>query len=416
MAGNALAILDQQRPQLPAHAQQFFDENKNVQDRITVPSLSYEGKTWSIALDGNKTKLVKRDNDGDEVPVGVMRVVILDYAKRRGRAYYEGAYDPAKPGLPACWSTDGYVPDDDVKEKQSPKCETCPMAAKGSKVTDQGKAATACSQHRMVAVVPSNKIDFTPLRLKLAITSDYDGQSAAHEAEGWFAFSNFTDMLRSKQVQHTGMISTKMKFDANTAYPKVLFSVDRWLEPAELEKVIKIAREPAVTSLLDGSWTPDGINGKPRGGGSPEATGDQPDEPAANAKTTTAAKQQAKETKPKETKAEGSTPEQIEAKRVADEKAAAKAEKATKAKAAAEEAARLAKEAEEDDEDANVVLPDAAAASAVAAKAEPKVETKKVEPKAEAKAATKDQPKASEQPSTAVPSDVADLLADWGGE
>jgi hypothetical protein len=149
-----------------------------------------------------KTKLEKRDSDGEVVPVSVMKVVILDYAKRRGRTYYEGAYDPDKESAPICWSDDGITPDatvpDEVKTKTSFKCDTCPLAAKGSKVTDQGKAIAACSQHRMLAVVPANKLDFTPLRLKIAITSDWDKQSPDAEAQGWYAFSNYTDYLKAK--------------------------------------------------------------------------------------------------------------------------------------------------------------------------------------------------------------------------
>ena len=72
-----------------------------------------EGEQWTIAIDGNKTTLM-RVVDGDQVPVNIMKVVILDYAKRRGRAYYEGAYDPANESAPVSWSDDGLAPDETV--------------------------------------------------------------------------------------------------------------------------------------------------------------------------------------------------------------------------------------------------------------------------------------------------------------
>ena len=135
------------------------------------------------------------------------------------------------------------------------------MSIKGSKVTEQGKAVTACSEHRMLAVVPASKLDFTPLRLKLAITSDYDGRSPDHEAQGWFAFQGFLDIMRARRVAHTAQLVVKMKFDPNTAWPKVMFSPDRFLTEAEVKTLLPVIKTPEVTSLLDGSWTPAGIDG-----------------------------------------------------------------------------------------------------------------------------------------------------------
>ena len=258
----ALTMFDNLSSGVPAHVANFFDaEESNIADKATVPSLTIEGKIWGISIDGNKTKLLRRNSDGDEEPVSTMRVVILDYAKRRGRAYYEGEYDPAKIGKPVCWSDDGIAPDKSVSEPQASKCESCPLAVKGSKVSAQGKAVTACSQHRMLAVVPSNKLDFTPLRLKIAMTSDFDKQSPDHEAQGWFAFSNYTDFIKSKGVNHSAALVTKMKFDPNAAYPKILFSPDRWLEPNELAQVASVIKSEEVQKLLGGTFTPNGADG-----------------------------------------------------------------------------------------------------------------------------------------------------------
>jgi hypothetical protein len=247
---------------VPAHAQALF-EDSNIADKQTVPSLGYEGKVWSVALDGKKTRLTKRNADGDEEPVSVMKVVVLDYAKRRGRTYYEGGYNPDKPAAPLCWSDDGIAPDASVAQKQSPTCEGCPWSIKGSRTTDTGVQTTACSQHRMLAVVPANKLDFTPLRLKIAITSDYDKLSPDQAAQGWHAFQAYTEMLTNNGVKHTAALVTKMKFDSKTAYPKIFFAADRWLDEAEVEQVIPLTKNPDVQKLLGGSWTPAGVDGVP---------------------------------------------------------------------------------------------------------------------------------------------------------
>lgn len=258
---NALTIFDSPQLAVPEHLRDTFGDEKNIAERTSVPSLSYEGKVWTISKDGEKTKLMKRDADGDEVPMAVMRVAVLDYAKRRGRAYYPGTYDPGKASAPECWSEDGIKPHPSVAEPKCGTCDGCPMAVKGSKVTDSGKAVTACSQHRMVVVAPIAKLDM-PLRMKLAITSDWDKNSPELEKEGWFAFNNYTDFLRAKGINHTATVVTKMRFDPNVAYPKVMFSPDRWLNEDEAAVVKPLLKSEEVANLLGGTWTPAGVDGK----------------------------------------------------------------------------------------------------------------------------------------------------------
>lgn len=262
--GTAITILDQGPPELPAELVAQLDDGSNLPERLTVPSLSYSGKVWAISLNGEMTKIEGKNSDGDLVPLPVMRVIILDWAKNRGRAYYAQAYDPAKTAMPDCWSDDGVQPSAYVKGPQNDVCKTCPMAAKGSKVTDSGKETTACSLHRMIAVVPSAKpFDFPPLRLKLAVTSDFDSQSPQHEAAGWFSFRPFTDQLKARGVKHTAQLITKMKFDPNVAFPKVLFSVDKWTPPDVLSKLMPTILSEDVKNLISGSWTPNGVDGVP---------------------------------------------------------------------------------------------------------------------------------------------------------
>lgn len=264
---NELTIFDQGKSALPAHVAKLFREESNIPERMTVPTLSYEGKVWTIGLDSNKTKLMQKNSEGDEEPVATMRVVILDYAKQRGRAYYEGAYDPAKIAAPACWSDDGVTPSASLTSPKSAKCADCPMAIKGSKITEQGKGISACSQHRMVAVVPAStkpnadRLSFAALRMKLAITSLWDKTSEELIAQNWRAFDNYTDFMRANGVQHTAALVTKMRFDPNVAYPKVIFSPDRWLSAEELAVIAPRLKGDEVSTLLAGTWTPAGIDG-----------------------------------------------------------------------------------------------------------------------------------------------------------
>lgn len=259
--GTQVANFEQGMPALPADLAQYFADHENIKPKATVPSLSYTGKTWSVTINGETKKLMGRNAEGDEVPLQIMRVVILGYNERRGRAYYEGAYDPAKVSLPKCWSTDGFKPDAAVKDKQAPSCDKCPWSVKGSKQTDAGTDTTACAQHRMLALVPSNRLDFEILRLKIAITSDFDGRSPDHEAQGWYSFSKYTEMLRANGCVHSALISTKIKFDPNTAYPKLLFAKDEWLDEDRIRTVFGRLQDDTVKKLLDNTFTPNGADG-----------------------------------------------------------------------------------------------------------------------------------------------------------
>jgi len=277
--GNDLSIFDANSMQAPAHIASAFDGESNIERRQSVPSLSYEGKVWTVSIDGEKQRLTRQNEDGDEEPLAVMRVVILDAAPSRGRTYYEGAYDPDNISAPACWSVDGKVPHPSIEQPQHHNCAECPMAAKGSKITEQGKPVAACAQHRMLAVVPAGRIDSTPLRLKIAITSDYDKQSPDEQAKGWYAFSNFKDFLLSRGIQHTAQIVTKIKFDQSVAYPKLFFSPDRWLDEAEVGKVKPLLNAPEVTSLLGDAFTPAGADGKPTGEAAAKPAAEKEPEP-----------------------------------------------------------------------------------------------------------------------------------------
>jgi hypothetical protein len=351
--------------QAGAVPEDFLGES-NIVDRISVPSLSYEGKVWTIVLNGEKKRLERKNADGDMEPVSIMRVIILDYAKNDGRAFYEGTYDPKKPGKPTCWSDDGNAPDASIQEPQSSRCNTCPQSVKGSKITDNGVETTACSRHRMIVVVPASDPSFPPLRLKLAATSIYGDK----DQKDWFAFNNYVNFLRSKGVTHTARVATKMKFDA-TPYPKVLFSAHDWVAGDDIQKVKDVWASPEVKSLIDGTWTPDGVNGQ-RKLSSPK---DEPADEDASTKATEA--KAAAEAKAAEDKAIAAA-------------AKAKAEKAEKAEKA--KAAKAAKDAEE-----KAAAEKAAAEEAAAKKA----------------AAPKEAPA---EDADDIPDDVKDLLTEWGSE
>ena len=385
---NALAIFDN-KANLPGYLNDFFEEEGgNIVERGSVPSLGIEGKVWAVALNGEKTKLIRTNEDGDEVPVPVIRGVILAYSPERARNYYEGGYDPATPTPPKCWSNDGVKPDASIAEPINSVCAKCPMSIKGSRVNEQGKEVIACAQHRMLAVLPMFKkgvLNDQALRLKLSITSLFDGQSPDLEKEGWFAFENLLKFLRSKGVKHTAGIIVKMKFDPNVAYPKVIFSPEAMLPQELLEAVKPMLKDEAVLGLIEGKWTPAGTDGKPV---------DEPAEPAEDKAAKAAEEAKAKAEAAKAAKAAAAAKKKAEA-----EAAAA---------AAAEAAAKAAAVAAEDDEDIEVDLTPAKPQST-----KEKLTEKQLAGTKGTKAAAEKEAKAETKADPAGKPDVGALLDEW---
>ncbi len=253
---NVIPFLGGTQVAIPSHVAALFgDTDSNIVQRQPIPMLRFKGKVWRISKDGEETALMRKNDDGDEVPVPVMSLVVLDQNPDRSRAYYEGAYDPEKDAAPVCWSPDGKVPASDVKEPCSASCATCPNAAKGSKITDNGKAVAACSTFKNLAVVPAADLGFTPLRLRLPITSVYDADNADQESKGWFAWDQYVKFLSARGVTHTATIVTRVKFDPNPdiAYPKLLFSAKDWVDADGLAKVKSILadKKDDIAKLTD---------------------------------------------------------------------------------------------------------------------------------------------------------------------
>lgn len=256
MAKNELSIFNPD--QVPDHIRKYQETvETNITNVPRADTLTYKGKVWSVSVGGNKQVLMKKNEDGDEEPRAIIPVVVLGYAKRRGRSYYDGGFAEGSTSAPKCWSPDGIKPSDQSEEKQSDKCATCPMAAKGSKVTEDQRETKACQEHKFVAVQLYRKWDMPPLRLRLAITSLYDAKNKAQEEKGYFAFDQYCEMLRARGVKHTAEVVTRLKFDPNVAYPKVLFNASAWVGEEELEAVSEIAHSDAIQALVNPDFAND---------------------------------------------------------------------------------------------------------------------------------------------------------------
>lgn len=265
MSSNPTAIGFLNNTEVPAHLAELFGEG-NIAPRQTINQLSYKGRTWRRIVDGQETQLTRLDKDsGDTVGIPIVNLVILDYNKNRSRSYYEGGYDDGANKKPSCASMDGVTPDAMFNAPYAPTCASCPYAVKGSEMTPQGKAVTACKPNKRVAVVPSQAIaTHPPMLLRMAQTSVWDKDT---EGTGWMAFDQLLDVLRARGIKHTAGIEIKAKFDLNVAYPKLLFAPSRWLTHAEAlaAKQASVDHAEAIQKILNGRADQDGLMGAAAG-------------------------------------------------------------------------------------------------------------------------------------------------------
>ena len=248
--------------QMPAHVAAAFAAESNIKEKISIPTLSIAGKKFSMKIGGESTILTKVDAEtGEKINLSFVNVVVIDQNPNRSRTFFAKEYVSGENQAPECYSSDGKKPDADVKTPCAATCAACPNSVKGSRIRN-GKEGYACESKKRLAVWPSAMLsnpalNLPPMQLILPITSVWDKENKQNDAEGWFAWDNYVDMLRGMGVTHTGQIITRIKFD-NTEHPKLLFKAVRWLDDAEhaqfheIDKIKSIMGTDDVKKLLHG--------------------------------------------------------------------------------------------------------------------------------------------------------------------
>jgi len=236
---------------LPSYIEEVATElTDNMAVADSTPKLTISGKVWKVVVGGVEKPLLKKDEDGEEIPAPTVRVIILNQLANRSRTYYEGTYVPGANTAPTCHSIDGVKPDESVAEPQSPSCSTCEWAVKGSKITEDGKAVAACSTNKRICVVPAASPDFSALLLKLPVTSLWE-EKGEEEAKGWFAYDAYIKFLKGNNVTNTIMVETLMKFDSKVDHPKILFKHAGFPSQEVFKKLVKRGESEEVKSVLD---------------------------------------------------------------------------------------------------------------------------------------------------------------------
>lgn len=199
--------------------------------------MSYRGKVWRLKWSGEEQDLMREDGDG---PRHSIEVVIVKANPAISKIFYRDGYEPGQNSPPDCWSSNGIAPDASVVNKVNPTCGNCPMNAWGSRQTDAGKPAKACSDSRRTAIVPLNDMDNDlyggPMLLRIPPASLKDLKA-------------YGDLLGSYNFPYYAA-ATRIAFNAEEAFPKFEFTALRPLTEDEAAKVIELRNDKRVSTVL----------------------------------------------------------------------------------------------------------------------------------------------------------------------
>jgi hypothetical protein len=175
--------------------------------------MSYRGKVWRVTYGGETKSLLKSDGD----PVPSIRVILLGANKNLSRIYYKKRYEDGDNEAPDCMSNNGQAPDPGAPKPQSSLCATCPQNQFGSRISDSGKQTKACAESRRMAVVPADDPENEAMGGPMLLRAP--GMTARGPLKA------YGKLLSDNRLPMHAVV-TKVGFDPESAYPKLLFSID----------------------------------------------------------------------------------------------------------------------------------------------------------------------------------------------
>ena len=224
---------------LPAYLKNIArdDITKSMLGSGGVPKISIKGSVFRKIVGGEE---VMKNEDR------AMNMVILSSAPTEYRMFYAGTFKEGENKGPACWSSDGVSPDEVVTDPQSPNCATCPQNIKGS---GQGESR-ACRFSRWLAVALENDLEGDVLQLVLP------SQSVFGKGEkGKLPLRQYAKFLDANNLPITTVV-TEMRFDTDSATPKLTFKPIRPLDEAEYLMCRDRAQTPDAVDAITMRFTP----------------------------------------------------------------------------------------------------------------------------------------------------------------
>lgn len=225
---------------LPAHLRGELDETTKAlmgggaSGGTNVKRISIKGSVFRMMVEG---KEVAKNEDR------AMNVIIVGASQYNSRHYYEGTFTEGQAGkLPDCFSDDGIKPSPRATSKQCETCKDCPQNIAGSAAGST--TARACKFSRRLAVILENDQQGDVFQLTLP------AQSIFGKAEGGkMPLEAYVRLLGSNNVSVTSVV-TEMRFDTDSATPKLTFKAVRYLEADEFANAQAKGKTPEAKTAI----------------------------------------------------------------------------------------------------------------------------------------------------------------------
>lgn len=225
------AVVANQMAQLPAHlqgqvGQEEFDEFAGGVTS-SFPIITYRGRVWRMKKGGEEVIYLNEQNEA----VQSIEVVFLKSNPMPSKIHYEDKYTEGDSGPPRCWSAGGIKPDANVQNPIHPVCATCPMNVWGSKVTDAGKPARACSDVRRTAVAFAWQL--AEVQAGTRSPTDVEVFLLRVPPASLNPLKDYAEQTLKPKGIAPYMLVTRIGFDNEVAYPKLTFKAFRFLDDQE---------------------------------------------------------------------------------------------------------------------------------------------------------------------------------------
>lgn len=197
-----------------------------------VKRISIKGGVWRMMVNGKE--IAKNEERS-------MNVVIVAAAPKVSRTFYLKQFsEGGDVTAPDCWSADGDVPDSKAANPQAKRCVDCPQNVKGS---GQGESR-ACRYSQRLALALANDIKGDVFQLTLPAASIF-----GEGAPGKWPLQTYAKMIGSKGIPITAVV-TEMRFDTDSATPKLTFKPVRVLESDEHRIAIEQGKSDAAQRAI----------------------------------------------------------------------------------------------------------------------------------------------------------------------
>ncbi len=234
---------------LPAHLQgvvtkEDFDEFA-AGVTSAFPIISYRGRTWRVRKGGEEEIYLNEEQEA----VQSIEVVFLRSNAQPSKVYYEAKYSEGDSGPPSCWSANGIKPDAGVTNPINPVCQTCPMNVWGSKTTDAGKPARACSDVRRAAVAFKHQLEAVAAG-ELSL-DDIDTLLLRIPPATLNPLKDYVEKTLKPKGVTPWMLVTKVGFDTEVSYPKLTFKGLRFLNTDEYAAAVALRNGEDARRILN---------------------------------------------------------------------------------------------------------------------------------------------------------------------